>query len=168
MIISTIYIAWFEYVYVEYARFVWLILKLNQLMQLIPDKNHLRTTVDYTRRNEITRFWQLLSHLMLLSGRSFMKYISFGIDEHSASNPMQYNVILDISLRISGRRVWQLKKLRTRGLLRAPFCFTVRVRVRVFLYTSKSLSYMGSPQNPQPFQFLSSRYIGDESFVAFI
>ena len=71
-----IYIAWFEYLYVEYARFVWLILKLNQLMQLIPDKNHLRTTVDYTRRNEITRFWQLLSHLMLLSGRSFMKYIS--------------------------------------------------------------------------------------------
>ena len=72
---------------------------------------------------------------------------------------MQYNVILDISLRISGRRVWQLKKLRTRRLLRAPFCFRVRVRVRVFLYTSKSLSYMGSPQNPQPFQFLSSRYV---------
>ena len=86
-------------------------------------------------------------------------HLLFGIDEHSASNPMQYNVILDISLRISGRRVWQLKKLRTRGLLRAPFCFTVRVRVRVFLYTSKSLSYMGSPQNPQPFQFLSSRYV---------
>ena len=77
---------------------------------------------------------------------------------------MQYNVILDISLRISGRRVWQLKKLRTRRLLRAPFCFRVRVTLfglglLVFLYTSKSLSYMGSPQNPQPFQFLSSRYV---------
>lgn len=134
--------------------FVWLILKLNQMMQLIPDKNHLRTTVVSRLRKKKRNHEVLITALTPYAAqwKEFYEiHLLFGIDEHSASNPMQYNVILDISLRTSGRRVWQLKKLRIRGLLRAPFCFTVRVRVRVVLYTSNNFRTWGVHKIHNPF-----------------
>ena len=52
LIISTLLSAWFEYVYVEYASFVGLILNLTQMIRLITDKNHLRTTGSHSFQGE--------------------------------------------------------------------------------------------------------------------